>query len=69
VAVGRNNWMFFGSDEGGRTAVVLRSFVASCQRVGVDPFAWFKDVLGRIGNHPVRKLAELLPYNWTAAQT
>jgi transposase len=68
VAVGRNNWMFFGSDEGGRTAAVVRSFVASCQRVGVDPFAWLKDVLGRIGNHPVRKLAELLPYNWTAAQ-
>jgi transposase len=36
VAVGRNNWMFFGSDEGGKTAAVLRSFVASCQRVGVD---------------------------------
>jgi transposase len=65
VAVGRNNWMFFGSDEGGRTAAVLRSFVASCQRAGVDPFAWFKDVLGRIGNHLVKKLAQLLPHNWT----
>jgi transposase len=42
VAVGRGNWMFFGSDVGGRTAAVLRSFVASCQRVKVDPFAWFK---------------------------
>jgi transposase len=69
VAVGRNNWMFFGSDEGGRTAVVLRSFVASCQRAGVNPFAWFKDVLGRIGGHPVKKLAQLLPHNWTPIQT
>ena len=69
VAVGRSNWMFFGSDEGGRTAAVLRSFVASCRRAKVDPFAWFKDVLGRIGNHPVKKLAELLPHNWTALQT
>lgn len=68
VAVGRNNWVFFGSDEGGRTGAVLRSFVASCQRAGVDPFAWFKDVLGRIGNHPVKKLAELLPHNWAAFQ-
>ena len=34
VAVGRNNWMFFGSDQGGNTAAVLRSFMASCQRVG-----------------------------------
>jgi transposase len=66
--VGRNNWTFFGSDEGGRTAAVLRSFVASCQRAGVDPFAWFKDVLQRIGNHPVKKLADLLPHNWAAAK-
>ena len=36
-AVGRNNWTFFGSDRGGRTAAVLRSFVASCELVKVDP--------------------------------
>lgn len=68
VAVGRNNWMFFGSDAGGRTAAVLRSFVASCQRVKVDPFAWFKDVLSRIPNHSITRLAELLPHNWASTQ-
>jgi transposase len=67
VAVGRNNWVFFGSDEGGKTAAVLRSFVASCQRVGVDPFRWFKDILSRIANHPITRLAELLPHNWAPA--
>jgi transposase len=68
VAVGRHNWVFFGSDEGGRTGAVLRSFVSSCQRVGVDPFAWFKDVLSRIADHPVTRLAELLPHHWVPAQ-
>ena len=68
VAVGRNNWIFFGSDRGGHTGAVLRSFVASCQRVGVDPYAWFKDVLTRIAAHPVTRLAELLPHNWKPAQ-
>jgi transposase len=68
VAVGRNNWVFFGSDRGGKTAAVLRSFVASCQRTGVDPFAWFKDVLSRIAAHPISRLAELLPHNWAPAQ-
>lgn len=68
VAVGRGNWMFFGSDVGGRTAAVLRSFVASCQRAKVDPFSWFKDVLSRIGGHPINRLAELLPHNWAPAQ-
>jgi hypothetical protein len=60
--------MFFGSDQGGATAAVLRSFVASCQRVGVDPFTWFKDVLSRIADHPVTRLTEFLPHNWAPAQ-
>ena len=47
-AIGRNNWTFFGSDNGGRTAAVLRSFVTSCELVKIDPFAWFCDILGRI---------------------
>ena len=68
IAVGRNNWVFFGSDEGGKTAAVLRSFVASCQRVGVDPFVWFKDILTRIADHPITRIAELLPHNWASAQ-
>jgi transposase len=68
VAVGRVNWMFFGSDVGGRTAAVLRSFVASCQRAKVDPFAWFNDVLSRIGGHPINRLAELLPHKWAPTQ-
>jgi len=68
VAVGRNNWTFFGSDQGGKTAAVLRSFTASCQRVGVEPFAWFKDVLSRIVSHPISRIAELLPHNWKPVQ-
>jgi hypothetical protein len=64
VAVGRHNWMFFGSDGGGKTAAVLRSFVASCQRVGVDPFAWLKYILSRIADHPITRISELLPHNW-----
>jgi transposase len=65
--VGRHNWIFFGSDQGGKTAAILRSFVASCQRAGVEPFTWLKDVLSRIGAHPIPRLSELLPHNWTPA--
>jgi hypothetical protein len=68
IAVGRHNWMFMGSDAGGRTAAVLASFVASCQRAGVEPFAWFRDVLSRIAGHPVTALEELLPHRWAATR-
>lgn len=68
IAVGRNNWVFLGSDRGGRTMAVLRSFVASCELVRVDPFAWFRDVLSRIPSHSMQKLDELLPHRWAPAQ-
>ena len=66
IALGRGNWTFFGSDSGGKTAAVLRSFIASCKRCGVEPFAWFRDVLSRIPAHSITRLSELLPHNWKA---
>jgi transposase len=67
IAVGRNNWTFVGSDRGGKTMAVLRSFVASCELAKVDPFAWFQDVLSRIGTHSIQRLDELLPHRWAPA--
>ena len=67
IAVGRRNWTFFGSDNGGRTAAVLTSFMASCQRLKIDPWAYLRDTLERIAQHPVTKLDELLPGNWKPA--
>jgi transposase len=64
IAIGRGNWTFFGSDNGGKTAAVLLSFVETCKRNAVEPFAWFCDVLTRIATHPINRLQELLPHNW-----
>jgi hypothetical protein len=64
IAVGRGNWTFFGRDNGGKTAAVLRSFIASSKRCGIEPWAWFSDVLSRIPTHSIARLRELLPQNW-----
>ena len=68
IAVGRNNWTFLGSDRAGKAMAILRSFVSSCELNKVDPFAWFRHVLGRISSHSIQKLDELLPHNWVAVQ-
>ncbi len=67
IAVGRHNWLFVGSDRGGRTMAILRSFVGSCRMVNVDPFVWLQDVLARIGEHSIQALDELLRHRWAEA--
>ena len=69
IAIGRGNWTFFGSDNGGRTAALLSSFIALCKRNAVEPFAWFRDVLSRVATHPIHRIAELLPHNWKTLAT
>jgi len=65
VAVGRKNWLFCGSDNGGTTAAILFSLIATCQRHGINEVEYLRgDVLTRIAAHPASRLAELLPGRW-----
>ncbi len=68
VAVGRKNYLFFRSDVGGETAAVLYSFVQTCRALGVEPWRYLRDVLGRLPGLPLERLAELLPERWAAAE-
>ena len=65
VALGRNNWLFFGSERGGRAAANLMTLVATCKRAQVEPFAYLRDVFRRL---PAAKTPEqlraLLPDVW-----
>jgi transposase len=64
MVIGRKNWIFCGSENGARYAAVLFSLVVSCKLHGVDPFAYFKDVLLRIHTHPPDGIKELMPREW-----
>jgi transposase len=68
IAVGRRNWTFVGSDRGGKTMAVLRSFVTSCELAKVDPFVWFQDVLTRIAECSIQQLDDLLPHRWAVTR-
>jgi transposase len=67
IAIGRKNWLFVGSDQGGRTAAVLFSFTSTCHRLGIEPWAYLQDVLTCLPTLPAERLAELLPDRWRAA--
>jgi transposase len=67
IAVGRNNWIFVGSDAGGHTAAVLFSFIATCRRHNVNIFDYLRDVLARIPACSMSRLAQFLPDRWQPA--
>jgi transposase len=64
IALGRKAWLFAGSDRGGERAAAMYSLIVTAKLNDVDPRAWLADVIARIADHPVRRLHELLPWNW-----
>jgi transposase len=66
IAVGRRNYLFVGSSEGGRWAAGAYTLVESCKINGVEPYRYLKDVLLRIWTHPAGKIEDLMPRKWRA---
>lgn len=64
VVLGRRNYGFMGSDAGGERAAILYTLLQTARLNDVDPEAWLTDVLSRIADLPVSRLAELLPWAW-----
>jgi transposase len=64
LAIGRKNWLFAGSDTGGERAAVIYTLIESAKLNGLDPQAYLRDVLARIGDHPINRIGDLAPWNW-----
>jgi transposase len=71
LCLGRKNWLFLGSDRGGRAAAIHFSLLASCKRHGHDPWAYYRDVLIRLPamlpGASEEDLLALLPHRWQPA--
>ena len=65
IAVGRKNWMFAGSDNGGHTAAGIYSLIETAKMNNINPFLYLQKVLNTIQDHNSNRLADLLPWNIT----
>ena len=64
LTLGRKNYLFAGSDAGGRRAAILYTLIETARFNGIDPEAWLTDVIARIADHPISKIDEMLPWAW-----
>jgi len=64
VAIGRKNYLFAGSHEAAKRSAMLYSLLGTGKMHGVEPYTWLKEVLQRIADQPVNKVAELLPHRY-----
>jgi transposase len=62
VALGRKNFLFAGSDLGGEWAAAFYSLIGTAKLNGLDPEAYLRYVLTHINDHPINRVAELLPW-------
>jgi transposase len=67
LAIGRKNWLFVGSEDGGEVSGIIYSLVQTCRGLGVNPQYYLEDVMRRIMTHPANNLDELLPDKWGLA--
>ena len=67
IALGRKNYLFAGSDTGGERAAAIYSLIETAKLNSLDPEVYLRDVLTRIADHPVNRVAELLPWNYAVS--
>ena len=64
IALGRKNYLFMGSDSGGKSAGIAYRLIESAKLNGVDPLAWLTDVLGHIADYKINRIDELFPWRY-----
>lgn len=68
TALGKKNWLFFGSEEAGQRSAVIYTLIENCRLHGVEPYAYLKDVLERLPRTTNRQVDQLTPLRWKQAR-
>ena len=64
IAIGRKNYLFMGSNKGGKAAAIAYTLIETAKLNGVDPQAWLTEVLSCIADHKINRIDELLPWRY-----
>jgi hypothetical protein len=62
IALGRKNYLFVGSEAGGRAAAIAYTLIETAKLNGANPQAWLADTLACIPDYKITKIDDLLPW-------
>jgi transposase len=68
TAIGKKNWLFFGSEEAGQRSAVIYTLIENCRRHGVEPYTYLKDMLERLPSATNQEVGQLTPLHWKKAR-
>ena len=68
TAVGKKNWLFFGSEEAGARNAVIYTLIQNCRMHGIDPYGYLKDLLQQLPTTTTQQVAQLTPLSWKKAR-
>lgn len=70
IVLNRKNALFAGHDQGAENWACIASLIETCKLHGIDPQAYFADVLTKLVNlWPAARLDELMPWAWAAERS
>ena len=69
LKVGARNWLHIGHPNAGSRLANLFTLVENCRLAAVDPEAYLVDIITRLPDHPMKRIAELLPHAWKRARS
>ena len=67
MALGRKNYLFMGSQAGGKAAAIAYTLIETAKMNGIDPQAWLTHVIDTIADHPASQIDDLMPWNFKTA--
>ena len=67
ISLGRKNYLFMGSENGGKSAAIAYTLIETAKLNGIDPQAWLTDTLGRIADHKITRIDDQLPWRYAAS--
>jgi hypothetical protein len=68
LVLGRKNWLHLGSEQAGPKVAAIASIVETCRRMDINLRQYLNDVLPKLGDWPINRVAKLTPAAWKAAQ-